>query len=76
MKITKLIEKKDGSAVMELEMDKKERDFMMELGVNEMIRIRLKMFEENLLLKPKKGGIVNHEPPKPKKRGGVKKCKE
>lgn len=79
MKITKVIEHKDGSATMELEMNKIERDFMMELGVNEMIRIRMELFEKNLTKKGKRKveettfGVVPHEPPKPKKRGGVKK---
>jgi hypothetical protein len=48
MKIDNIIEHKNGSVTIKLEMNKKERDFIMELGVNEIIKSRLKIFENNL----------------------------
>jgi hypothetical protein len=53
MKVIKVIEHKDGSANMEVEMNKKERDFVMELGVNEILKRQLKIFEDSLTT-PKK----------------------
>ena len=65
MKILKTIENSDGSATLEMLLDKKETNFFIELGLNKALEDSLINFENSL-------GITNHEPPKRKKRGGVK----
>jgi len=61
MKLVSLQENKDGSITVKFDMTKKEVDFYLELGVNKALADAILEFESNL-------GVVNHEPPKPRKR--------
>ena len=56
MKLLKMIENSDGSATMEIILDKQETNFFIELGINKVLMDSLERFEASLAAKPKKKG--------------------
>lgn len=57
MKLLKMTENSDGSATMEIILDKQETNFFIELGINKVLMDSLKDFEASLPRKKKGGGI-------------------